>query len=459
MKLALFNDSTPAETARFAERFAATACWSACGRSYARARERGTAALSASDDPLVSIGMEADAHGRVTRNCYGVFVTGVAGGGTSRMGRAGGRGGRRGSRPDPFDARRAASIPDLGRNGRVGRRQDDVPHRRLVARRATFYALDSTDPAKLKAILDDIERRVAAPASRGTAVHPCRRDGARDDVVRAVVNLDKLSALYDQLAIDSRAELSVSHAAWFAPRSIRRAARLSPRGAPDGRRSHDGRASQRPADARFAVSPGLAGVDLRRWLRGTDLDRPEMQRHGASRHFCTRNGVARTRQGDAAAAEAWSGAALWTKQDFEESLGKSEALGHQDRHRRTSAVARTTGRRRIRSRIAYFWRFGMRPWTSPAAIETLRRAGYPVAVVDIPARTPLSRYMQFVHYVVFGIAYLRDMNFVTQPSVELYKSIASDIYAESKRAEARSTRPAWRSMIESAAAGRRGAGG
>jgi hypothetical protein len=42
--------------------------------------------------------------------------------------------------------------------------------------------------------------------------------------------------------------------------------------------------------------------------------------------------------------------------------------------------------------------------------------------------------MQFIHYAVFGIAYLQEMNFVTQPSVELYKAITNKLYAESERA-------------------------
>ena len=49
----------------------------------------------------------------------------------------------------------------------------------------------------------------------------------------------------------------------------------------------------------------------------------------------------------------------------------------------------------------------------------LRRAGYPVAVVQLSGDQPIARYMQFMHYVVFGLGYLRQMNFVTQPGVEL----------------------------------------
>jgi hypothetical protein len=58
--------------------------------------------------------------------------------------------------------------------------------------------------------------------------------------------------------------------------------------------------------------------------------------------------------------------------------------------------------------------------------------------------------MPFVHYTVFGIAYLRTMNFVTQPNVELYKTIAAEIYADAKRAGSVSKTTAWRSMVRSA---------
>jgi hypothetical protein len=54
--------------------------------------------------------------------------------------------------------------------------------------------------------------------------------------------------------------------------------------------------------------------------------------------------------------------------------------------------------------------------------------------------------MQLVHYTVFGVAYLRRMNFVTQPSVELYKSIANRIHAEARAAGAIERTGPWQSM-------------
>src|SRR5205814_3846014 len=81
-----------------------------------------------------------------------------------------------------------------------------------------------------------------------------------------------------------------------------------------------------------------------------------------------------------------------------------------------------------------------------AGITALRGAGYPLAILTFAAKAPLSRYMQFMHYVVLGIGYLRDMNFVTQPAVELYKSIASEIYNEAKLAGGILETKAWRAL-------------
>jgi hypothetical protein len=55
-----------------------------------------------------------------------------------------------------------------------------------------------------------------------------------------------------------------------------------------------------------------------------------------------------------------------------------------------------------------------------------------VAVLTL-SKPELSAYMQFIHYSVFGIGYLQNMNFVTQPSVELYKAITNRVHAESQK--------------------------
>jgi hypothetical protein len=57
--------------------------------------------------------------------------------------------------------------------------------------------------------------------------------------------------------------------------------------------------------------------------------------------------------------------------------------------------------------------------------------------------------MQFIHYAVFGVAWLRKMNFVTQPNVELYKSIASRLHSEAQRAGGIAKTKEWRRSADS----------
>jgi hypothetical protein len=86
--------------------------------------------------------------------------------------------------------------------------------------------------------------------------------------------------------------------------------------------------------------------------------------------------------------------------------------------------------------------------TDSQKIAAVRRAGYPVAVLTLP-HPELSRYMQFIHHVVFGIAWQQRMNFVTQPSVELYKAITNRLHAEAEKAGGLAKTREWRALHDS----------
>ncbi len=273
-----------------------------------------------------------------------------------------------------------------------------------------FYALDSTDPAKLKYILADIARRPRQPvarALRSTLVVGMALGMTSFEPVR---NLEKLAALYAKHRIDSRPNfiyltLPGSLLDRFAgPRGYRRVEMQL-----DGAYSTAGRHSG-PLTRGSLYPLALAGVDLRKWMQGTFLSPREIDTALRLAAFLHANGVAGRDKVTLRLPKAWVGASLWTKQDFEESLGKSEELG----------VKIVIGERARQGdyrpdRVFLSVQAGPNP------------KAYPGALVSFPARAPLSRYMQFVHYVVFGMAYLRRMNFVTQPSVELYKSIANEL--------------------------------
>jgi hypothetical protein len=147
--------------------------------------------------------------------------------------------------------------------------------------------------------------------------------------------------------------------------------------------------------------------------------------------------------------KSWTGAALWTKQNFEESLGKSEDIGIKvvigERLRMANY---RSPKDPDQDRVFLVVQRKGEPLPDGPKLALVRRAGYPVAVLNLPARTELSAYMQFIHYVVFGIAWLREMNFVTQPSVELYKAITNKLHAEATKAGGIENAKQWKAFLD-----------
>jgi len=404
--------------------------------------------LSTADDPLVSIGMETASDGHVTRNCYGVF----------------GLSWQAAEHPEWTDhlahevegirarmkATHGVPLRFLIWAGMGGSVEDKIMYDAagLLRGGPTFYPLDSTDPAKLRAILNDIERRSRRPL----------RDALRSTLVvgmalgmtsyEPVLNLEKLSALFERFRLDPRANfLYLTLPDSLLDRFARaRGYRHVPLQMDDDHTTAGRHSGPLTRGALYALA--LADVDLRRWIRGTFLDGPDITAAWTLSSFLHAQGLAGRDKVTLMLPVPWRGAGVWTKQDFEESLGKSETLGIKivvgERPRAAHYPSREDPRQ---DRVFVVVRLGRTP--SEPYMRTLIRTGYPVAVVALPSQTPLSRYMQWIHYTVFGVAYLRDMNFVTQPSVELYKTIAGEIYADAKRAGAVSRTAAWRSLAGS----------
>jgi glucose-6-phosphate isomerase len=414
-----------------------------------RARLGGLSALQPADDPLIAIGMETDA-GRVTKNGYGVF-------GLSWQAEA---------HPEWADrvvteiheikqcAREIHNAPlrFLIWAGMGGSMEDKSMYQAagLLERGPRFYALDSTDPAKLKFILEDIQRRSKLPlaaALRATLVVGMAMGMTSYE---PVVNLQKLALLYARHNIDSRANfiymtLPGSLLDQFAaPLGYRRVELQL-----DGGNSTAGRHSA-PLTRGCLYPLALAGVDLRSWIEATFLNEEEIYTAWKLAAFVQAQGQAGRDKLTLLLPKEWSGAALWTKQDFEESLGKCEKLGLKiviQEKPRLANYRSTKDPAQDRAFLAV--QIKGAPHPDARKIPLLRRAGYPLAVLTVPAGTVLSRYMQFMHYVVFGLGYLRNMNFVTQPSVELYKSIANRLHTEAGQAGGIEQTEAWRAMARS----------
>jgi glucose-6-phosphate isomerase len=423
-----------------------------------RVRRKGLASLDPSRGALIPIGMEVE-RGRVVRNGYGVFnlawqfehhpewpeqiareVAEIRAGISEAHG---------------------APLHYLIWIGMGGSAEDKAMYQALglLKRRPRLYLLDSTDPAKLHAIVADMERRaggleerdiwkrtlVVAMAMGMTSFEP-------------VCNLEKIAVFYDEFRVDSRPNiyyltLPGSLLDKFAKaRGYRRVALQL-----DGADSTSGRHSG-PLTRGSLYPLALAGADLNEWMGGAVLSPEDIQTAWRLASFLHTQGAAGRDKVTLLLPRAWSGVGSWTKQNFEESLGKCEEYGikivigervrmnhfHPPRDPRQDRVFLGIERKGspggTNEKLA--------GTLAGEKLALLRRAGYPVAALSLDPAAPLSRYMQFIHYAVFGVAWLRKINFVTQPNVELYKGIANRLHAEASRTGGIAKTREWRAFAE-----------
>jgi glucose-6-phosphate isomerase len=429
--LTLYNDKPSSVTP--AERFRTQNILEKLKVLDSRARRKGLEALDPAKNPLIPLGTEINGDGVVTKNSYGVFNlswqaeqhTEWPAVITEELEEI--KQGIREAHKVPLKfliwAGMGGSAEDKSMYNTVG----------LLKRGPHCYVLDSTDPAKLKSILEDIEKRSGksmAESLKSTLVVGMAMGMTSYE---PVVNLEKLSALYAKAKIDSRPNfvymtLPDSLLDQFGQRQGYR--KIAPQ--LDNGNSTAGRHSG-PLTRGSLYPLGLSGVDLAAWMRATWLTPEDVQTAWQLSSFLNTQAVAGRNKVTLLMPRAWAGAALWTKQDFEESLGKREDFGLKiviDERPKLANYRSPKDASQDRCFLAV--QIKGKVHEEAKKIAALRRAGYPVAVLTL-AKQELSAYMQFIHYAVFGIGYLQNMNFVTQPSVELYKAITNRVHAESQK--------------------------
>ncbi len=416
-----------------------------------KARRKGLESLEASRNRLIRLGMEIDSGGRVTKNSYGVFhLSWLA---ENRL---------------EWPARVTAELKDISERfqathgvplrfliwaGMGGSAEDKSAYNAigLLRRGPRVYVLDSTDPAKLKSILAEMERRSRLPLPEVLKRTLVVGMALGMTSYEPVVNLEKLAVLYDRFHIDSRPNfiymtLPGSLLDQFGSQRGYRKIELQL----DDGNGTSGRHSS-PLTRGSLYPLGLAGIDLAEWMRGTFLSDEDIASAWRLAAFLHAQGESGRDKVTLLLPKAWEPIGLWTKQDFEESLGKREDLGIKiviDEKIKLANYRSPIDARQDRLFLAVQVK-GM-PGPDSQKIGVLRRAGYPLAVLTLPKGTPLSAYMQFIHYTVFGVAYLRDMNFVTQPSVELYKAITNRLFNEAQKAGGLEKTSEWQKMKSSA---------
>lgn len=413
------------------------------------AREKGLRRLRASTDPLVGIGMEVGQDGRVTKNSLGVLDLswqaaqhpewpGMIRREVNEI-RAGIR------------AAHGADLENLIWAGMGGSAEDKAMYQAmgLLNGGVRVYILDSTDPAKLTAILENIEGRSSSLA-----------DGLRRTLVvgmamgmtsyEPVLNLEMLHALYQKNKVASGSNflymtLPGSLLDRFASAGGYRRIELQP----DNYNTTAGRHSG-PLTRGSLYPLALNGIELEAWFAGAVLNEDEIEDAFRMAAFLHGNGLEGRDKVALLLPRQWRGARIWTKQDFEESLGKSEELGLKIFPADNAPSApHLPVRHAAQDRV--FWAVSVAGCDNPDSNEVkgLRRQGYPLAALELRCAMPLPKYMQWVHYVVFGMGWLRRMNFVTQPSVELHKEIANRLYRRAQKAGKIERTREWRSLTAS----------
>ncbi len=429
MQLKIYHDHTDSEIA-----FSSFEKENVLARLHAvdsQARTKGLATLDAETEPLVALGMEQSANGSVTKNSLGVFHLSWLAETNPEW-------------PAKIDSEIAAIRERIQKThgvplkfliwaGMGGSAEDKALYEKagLLRKGPKLYVLDSTDPAKLKNILAEISDKsglgikdilkstlIVAMALGMTSYEP-------------VVNLQILAALYDKHKVDAKPNflymtLPGSILDQFAgPRGFTRVPLQLDEG-----NSTSGRHSS-PLTRGSLYPLALAKVDIKAWMAGTFLAEEDIQTAWRLSSFLDAQGKAGRDKVTLLLSKPFAAAGIWTKQNFEESLGKSEQLGLKmvvDEKPKLSNYRSPKDAMQDRVFLAVIVK-GADDGISEKAAQ-LRRSGYPVATLTFDKTAILSSYMQMMHYVVFGLGYLRKMNFVTQPSVELYKAITSRVHSD-----------------------------
>jgi len=394
----------------------------------AKARRHGVAALDPSRNELIRIGMETAPGGQVTKNCYGLFHLSWLAEKHPEWPRI--VLDELDTIKDAIRATHVTTLKFLVWVGMGGSAEDKAMYQAcgLLKRGPKVYVLDSTDPAKLKAILADMKRQAGTlrNALKSTLVVGMALGMTSYE---PVLNLEKLAALYDQLGLDSRPNFlyMTCDGSLLDQFASRRGYRRAPLQLENGN-STAGRHSA-PLTRGSLYPLGLASVPLRAWIGGTFLRQDEITSAFRLAAFLHQQGLEGRDKVTLAMSRSLAGAALWTKQNFEESLGKCERLGVKVLINEPLRMADYRAPKDARQdRVFLLVSRQGEPAVDRRKMALLRRSGYPLASLTLPAEAPVSRYLQFIHYAVFGLGWLREMSFVTQPGVELYKSIAHPLY-------------------------------
>lgn len=420
------------ESASYFERFRTSSVLAGLKALDSRVRRKGLGALDPSRGALIPIGMEI-ANGKVTKNGYGVFSLAW-----------------QAERNPEWPGRVIQELDDMrtrireAHDGPVqflvwagvgGLAEDKVMYEEagLLRRGPRCYVLDSTEPSKLSAILADMKKRsglgepeiwrrtIVVAASAATGYEP-------------LANVQKIAAIYNSAGVDAHPHIycltqpSSALDRWAASGRYRRFP------LPLGVESSIAGRHTAPLTRGSLYPLGLAGVDLRAWIQGAILSSDDINVAWRLAAFLYAQALAGRDKVTLLLPRLWRGAGMWAKHNFEESLANCDQQGLKVVvDERVQLTNYRSPRDTYQDRVFWTVRYKGAPDEHVEKRALLRRSGYPVAALTFSTVSTLSRFLQFVHYAVFGVAWLRKTNFFTQPNPQGYQAVTQRLFSEAER--------------------------
>ncbi len=318
----------------------------------------------------------------------------------------------------------------------------------LLKRSPRCYILDSADPAKLKCILDDMIRRSGlrlADALRSTLVVGFGRGASPDSTL---FQLEKLAALWARNRVRATANFR-----YFAPigSAVDRFGvnqgyqRIPLR--PDELNSFGGSG---PLSRSSLYPLGLAKLDLERWTEAANLSNTQIQAAWRLAAFLNAQADAGRTKLTLVLPKPWSGVGAWTKLSLDEGLAASLPPTIRvilENKIKLANYRSPKDHDQDRSFLALKVRGFSKEVPDKAAM--LRRAGYPLATLTFAKAASLSSYMQFVHFMVFGLSYLRRAKQSRSTCSDSYDSFAASILREASKTGGVEKSSLWRTLVNS----------
>jgi len=317
----------------------------------------------------------------------------------------------------------------------------------LLRRVPRCYVLDSTDPAKMKAILDDIVRRsgLRLPDALRSTLVISMASGRSSDCPE--LNLERLAALFERHRIDLR-----PNCICITPAGSSLEAFAKARGFETVRPQMDGAdtiAARHSAPlSRGSLYPlGFSKVDLQDWIRGTYLTRQDVHVAWQLSAFLHTQAESGRDKLTLVLPSIWSGVGNWTRHVLEETLGQTDLRGLKVVLENKIRLANyRSPRDPAQDRSFFAVKVKGIPIETPDKVALLRRRGYPIACLTLPKGAVLSSYMQFIHYAAFGLARLRNLNFLAGVGRNPCQTVARNLLEELRSGGGMERSTAWQNL-------------